>query len=71
MIIPINAKAPMTDIIINVIGQPKFCPIKVPNGTPKILLMLKPININAIALARFSGLTILAANIEPIPKNEP
>src|SRR5699024_2915115 len=71
IIIPINANVPLIDIIINIIVQPYFLPINVQNGTTNILLMLNPININAIALALFSGLTILAANIEPIPKNEP
>jgi hypothetical protein len=45
--------------------------MNVPNGTPSTFASVRPVNISAIALARFSAGTSEAATTAPIPKNEP
>lgn len=45
--------------------------MKVPSGTPTTLATVSPVNISAMAPARFCGATRPAATTEPMPKKAP
>ncbi len=68
---PSADNTPSTATIQNVARQPNSWPMNVPNGTPSTLASVSPVNISAIALARFSAGTSDAATTAPMPKNEP
>ena len=51
--------------------QPACWPTQVASGTPPMLAMVSPMNMDATAAAFFLGATSPAATIEPTPKNEP
>jgi hypothetical protein len=55
----------------NVERHPSSCPSAVPIGTPSTFATVRPVNINAIALALRCGATRSAATTEPTPKNAP
>ncbi|MNT44943.1 hypothetical protein D3C72_1814930 [compost metagenome] len=65
------ANGPIAVTAQNVERQPKLCPSQVPNGTPKIFATVRPVNIKAMALARWLGFTKPVATTEPIPKKVP
>jgi len=62
---------PSIAVPANATRQPTCCPIQVAAGTPPMLATVRPVNIAAIALARFSRGTTLAATTAPMPKKAP
>ncbi|MGF6922459.1 hypothetical protein OKW28_006656 [Paraburkholderia sp. 40] len=68
---PASDSTPKPLTIQNAARQPNCWPMRVPNGTPSTFASVRPVNISAIALARFSAGTSEAATTAPMPKNEP
>ena len=55
----------------NVERQPTAWPSIVPNGTPRTLAAVSPVNMMAMAPAFLVGATMSAATTAPMPKNAP
>ena len=68
---PTSASTPMTVIAQKVDRQPAAWPSMVPNGTPRTLAAVSPVNMMAIAPAFLVGATMLAATTAPMPKKAP
>jgi len=68
---PASDSTPNALTIQKATRQPNSWPTNVPNGTPSTFASVRPVNISAIALARFSDGTSDAATTAPMPKNEP
>jgi hypothetical protein len=55
----------------NATRQPMVSPTQAASGTPPIVAMVRPRNIEATAPARFSGGATVVATTEPTPKKAP
>ncbi|MNZ95075.1 hypothetical protein D3C78_1142050 [compost metagenome] len=66
MTIPAN-----TPFRTNAAGQLKYCPTKVPIGTPNTFATAKPLKIVAIALPLFSGSTASFATVMATERTKP
>ena len=67
----IKAARPTRVTAQKVARQPKAWPSQVPKGTPRMLAMVSPVNISAIAEAFLLGATRPVATTEPTPKKVP